>query len=697
MQAMRHRARAALLCCLFCLSAIASGQQLPLHAYTQTDGLENLAVNALVQDPDGYLWIGTENGLYRYDGMHFQRFGPDDGLPDPTITALHVDPAGRLWVGTEHGLYLLRQEHLVPVLKDHQSLPIWPGSVLTSTRDGRLLAVSKDQLVEIRSKNAGASWEAVDFFSAEQRRVNPQLTQLFSVHADSGGDLWMGCDHSLCHYDGARLTVLDASYGVPEGTWDILARNGKGQLWARSEDRIIASPASTDTTPLPKFLDRTPPSHTEGKALHLRPLVSDTEGRILAGTSSGVMRWNGTAWETFDADNGLRIGGGVNAILVGREGELWLGALGSGLIRWVGYAVWENWTVQEGLPGTGVWSFHRDRQGLLHIGTKSGMAEWRQDLHRFSVDAASHEGATHQRGSIVEDTQGNLWSSTFTGLLIRQDAQGGRPTVEAHLPPITQILVDWADRLWIATAAGLYLVEHPGGEATPVRMAAALAAVTGRDTTEILGMCEGQLGTLWLLTPAGLLRLDGAGLRQLPLASPPTPLPFHTIACSKTDDTVWLGGSNGGIWRVRTEASTPDAVNSTPAMLQQRLVFALYQDSRGWLWATADYGVAVWNGTQWRVFDQQSGLVWNDGNAALYEDGDGSMWIGTSNGASHVLKPERLFADVQTNLVIERITRNETVLSPGLIPHQSHPLIQGWSMLQAADSTEAMRRWPRRT
>ena len=125
---------------------------------------------------------------------------------------------------------------------------------------------------------------------------------------------------------------------------------------------------------------------------------------------------------------------------------------------------------------------------------------------------------------------------------------------------------------------------------------------------------------------------------------------MYGMACS-ADGTLWLSDTGGKLWR----AALPGPGGRGKQGLQlQRVengvlggasILGLYEDRRGWLWVGTDAGVAVWNGAQWRFFNQNDGLVWNDVNGSVfYEDADGSMWIATSNGASHVRRPELLFA-----------------------------------------------------
>src|SRR6185369_11232958 len=90
------------------LSFSMQGQQLPLRYYGQQDGLANMSVTALAQDSPGYLWAGTENGLFRFDGARFREFGETEGLePAPAVNALLLDRESRLWAATQNAVYVL--------------------------------------------------------------------------------------------------------------------------------------------------------------------------------------------------------------------------------------------------------------------------------------------------------------------------------------------------------------------------------------------------------------------------------------------------------------------------------------------------------------------------------------------------------------------------------------------------------------
>src|ERR1700722_2615550 len=127
---------------LFCVSSVCLSQQYSFREYV--DGLANLSVNCLLQDRAGFLWIGTESGLYRYDGSRFSRFGQSEGLPSGFVTALHLDRDGRLWVGTRDGLaFSTGKQAFSAVPFQHQDLKILYNSSLSSSQHGHVYAVTQ--------------------------------------------------------------------------------------------------------------------------------------------------------------------------------------------------------------------------------------------------------------------------------------------------------------------------------------------------------------------------------------------------------------------------------------------------------------------------------------------------------------------------------------------------------------------------
>ncbi|USX17258.1 ATP-binding protein [Oxalobacteraceae bacterium OTU3CAMAD1] len=609
--------------------APAAAQQLPLRNYGQLDGLSNLVVMALAQDRAGYLWVGTENGLFRFDGNRFQRI--DHGLDDALINALHVDAGGRLWVGTEHGLFVLDRQRLLPVSgADGGALGMATGQRFASVDADELLVLDEGQLRRVRQDGKGG-WQATPFYSAAQIAATPGLADIAGILRDPDGTLWLGCGQALCRQRGGALTVLGAAQGLPELRWFALRRDAEGKLWVGDSNRLMVLSADEQ-----HFSERTPENFGMPKKGWPTPLLLDGDGRMLSITDNGVFRIGAKGTERYGAEHGLRVGTDLHALLLDRHGDLWIGVPGNGLVQWQGYRRWENWSMAQGLPHDDVWALLRTRDGVLHLGTGGGLVSQRGN--RF-VPSRGDLAQPQRWTALAEDRHGDVWAGG-QGRVVRRDRNGGDGHIVARLPisDIFQLLFDADGRLWISTRRGLYVIDDPYGEPVARQVEAAAELLGGQ--AAFTSACRDAGGRLWFASDKGLLRLGIDGKWSRPLSSRADDF-FHLVACD--GDTLWLG-DDAHLWRANAAESLPQKRQLEHAVLDGRRLQSLLVDRRHWLWLGTDAGLMVWNGRRWRLFNQQSGMVWNDSNQnALMEDRDGAIWVGTSNGAAHLLRPEELF------------------------------------------------------
>ena len=158
------------------MAAQASAQQLSLKQFGQDEGLGNLTVTALAQDPAGYLWVGTESGLFRFNGATFRRYGTAQGLEDGDVTALFAGRAAGTWVGTYENFYRIDGERLTRVLYEGKPIAVWPGQVTAETADKEVLLVTEGRLLAVARHGGGTSVR--NYFTPEQIRVRPELADL---------------------------------------------------------------------------------------------------------------------------------------------------------------------------------------------------------------------------------------------------------------------------------------------------------------------------------------------------------------------------------------------------------------------------------------------------------------------------------------------------------------------------------------
>jgi Two component regulator propeller len=213
--------RAVISALVLCWTSIVSlGQQYSFRDYV--DGLGNLSVNGLLQDREGFLWIGTESGLYQYDGSRFWKFGVKDGLPSEFVRALTLDRDGRLWIGTRDGLaFRGGQRTFSTVTYQQQNLTIPYDSGLASSREGKVYAVTQFGVLVVKSDDGGHSWKAVPLLAAgKSGEIDPATVS--SVLVKPGGEIVIGCGKGLCEIAHGKLLKYGAPSGLPEDDWKCL-------------------------------------------------------------------------------------------------------------------------------------------------------------------------------------------------------------------------------------------------------------------------------------------------------------------------------------------------------------------------------------------------------------------------------------------------------------------------------------------
>lgn len=655
----RRRKRIYVKLCLFLVllllsSRQASSQEYSFRSFLQDSGLVNLSINALAQDKEGFLWAGTENGLFRYDGFRFQRFGRNQGLTESYICSLHVDYQGRLWVGTFGNLYLWTGKDFEKAGTD---LPIWQGQRISSLPSGEILAVVRNTLVSVSPLTISGRRSIKPFFSSEQKTILGKLSTLHTVYGAPSGDIWMACGDYICSIRQGRLSIWRESQKVPTDRWMNFLEDRHGTLWVAGSHHLLHLDKGSST-----FQDRTPP-RTNTKTTHLfAPLVEDFAGRILTYHNEGMARWDGRKWQIFGSSNGY-IADGATALLVDREGALWSGSGGFGVLYWKDYDHWENWTTIEGLPHNSVWAVFRGPDGQLHIGTDNGPATLDVDgkhISAWKTLAGKHKGQT---SSFIDDANGNIWAGTFSGELLRLDKHTGNIKIFDKLSLIYRLIRDHSGRIWICTQTGLYVINPADPNRVPVKVDA-ISSLTNSPVVLVGSGCVTPSGELWFASDKGVLHNSGGVWSKTAVTGFPQSILPSTVACSQDGSLYALDGTSHSLWHLAHRGSDLVAASiPLPEVLSEGSVYSVIEDRRGWLWIALDSGVAVYNGTQWRVMNQDSGLVWLDTDQnALWEDRDGSIWIGTSRGLSHLLHADSLFAPVSLRVKIMGVERNGKIL-----------------------------------
>lgn len=649
--------RALVITALLSASAL-YGQRYNFKFYGEEEGLQSLAVQVVLQDRAGFLWVGTQNGLFRYDGNRFAGFGKTDGLPDAHIESLHESIDGTLWVGTRSGLARRSNERFEKVPLG-ATVGIVGREGIASDAMGNLYVATERGLVSGTLSEKGTQFKLVSSGAPAT-----------SVYVDAQDRVWFGCGKGLCTLDGGRAHESGAELGLPPQRWDAILGDLDGNLWVRSEKFLYERAAGgrfVERPGLPESSNSTP------------TLAMDPGGKLLAPTYKGLARQSDRGWEIISAKDGLT-SNDISTVLQDREGSIWIGLLGSGLARWLGYNEWQNWGEAEGLSRESTWSILRDAGGRLWVGSlfglnyaenEAGKLVWRQQ--RLPVEFIR---------TMAEGPDGTLWIGTDGGLLAMNRKTGAvRNIAEAQglkNTRLRQVAVDRKGLVWAATYRGLFRSTAANGAKFEQ------VIPEGPDAAEIFHMTlADREGRIWVAEDGGLLRFSGDRWRRF---TKQDGLADDKVAqvVEDPDGSIWIGYRDAyGI----THLSFPGGGNADRAKIESytqanglrsdKTLFLQF-DARGWLWVGTDHGVDVYDRTRWRHYGRSDGLIWDDCNSnASFADADGSVWVGTSRGLSRFHPAATPAPNVPPPVVLTQVKLGGKIAAPGRsleMPYQENSL-----------------------
>ncbi|MDT7816697.1 MAG: hypothetical protein QOJ42_6613 [Acidobacteriaceae bacterium] len=557
-------AAAVLLACCTCASALNPSldiNQYAHNAWSVRDGFFKSVIYSIAQTPDGYLWLGTEFGLFRFDGVRSVPWQAPAGerLPSTWVRSVLAARDGRLWIGTAEGLaswkdgkltqYPELAGHNVHVLVEDREGVVWAGGVLPT---GTLCAIRRD--------------------SAQCYGQDGSLGRgFFFLHEDTGGNLWATGQAGLWRWkpDPPKL------YPMPNTPLEIESDNGALLISTRGGiTRLVDGKA--DAYPLPGLVGKYTPVRmlrdrngglwigTSDRGLlhvhqgrtdvfgrsdglsgdNIQKLFEDREGNIWVATVDGLDRFRDFAIPTISVKQGLS-NASVVSVLAARDGSMWFGTR-DGLNRWNDGNITVYRKRSSGLPDDNVGSLFQDNQGRIWVSTRRGVAYLENG--RFIPVPAMPGGIVE---SIAGDSGGNLW--------IGDQKQGlfhliGGSVVE-RIPWAKMGRMDFASALFSdPLQGGLWLGFNRGGVAyfKDGQVRASYASADGLGEGRVTGFELDGDGTLWAATAGGLSRVKNGRAATLTSKSG---LPCDRVHWVAEDEasSFWLYTACGLVRIARSE------------------------------------------------------------------------------------------------------------------------------------------------
>jgi signal transduction histidine kinase len=568
------------------------------------NGLPQNSVHALVQTRDGFLWLGTEAGLVRFDGVAFVVFdhSTTPGLPSGDIRFLVETQDGTLWVGTAEGLARRREDEIARLgAKDH--VPEGAITALKESSNGRLRVETQDEAAEL----GGQGWSSV---TAQGSLAKDEV--VFQASLSNG----------------------------------VVASATRSTVTVRRGDTRLAQMAVGREIPGTK----------------IQALLADREGSLWIGTNHGLARWSNGKVQILTATDVLA-GASVLSLLEDREGDLWVGTETDGL-QVLRDARFHNIGTREGLSSDLTSTVVEDSTGAMWVGTNGGGL----NAIRLEGKAPGAAGTYAVRDVLLSDVilslaatkNGALWVGTPDGLnRIRGSAVDSFTSADG-LPDdfIRSLLVDADDSLWIGTRRGLAHWTFPHGAREPAQKEIYTQA-NGLGSDLVGAMARDSNGNLWIATLAGLSRLKAGKITNFTTANGLSS-DVVTALLPRAHGALVVGTQDHGWdwW----DGSKFVELNSLA--LSRISVHAILDDMGNHLWFATAHGIARCDATataectHWIEFGPADGLrsreTATNSHPSAWRSRDGHLWFATPRGLVEIDPAHFPVNDVPPPVVMER-------------------------------------------
>lgn len=679
----------------------------------------DLAVNAIFEDDIGFLWFGTEDGLFRVDGYDVRAYRPvpfdTTSIPDPSVIALAGAGPAAFWVATQVGGLVRYDAMRDAFTRFPETVPARLWDVAVDSDSVLWIATNMDGLVRFdpatgRSERFAADANAargVDAAPNAARRL--PTTRTTAVLAASDGTLWVATDdRGLCRFDRAKRTCRMYRHdpgdptSLPSERVQSLFEDAAGTIWIGSfgggVSRYDERSDSFDTFPIAP----------DARGGNVRALLALPNGVILVGLDSGLLALDpatGTRslYSHSEANPVSIVRGSVYSLHLDRNGTVWVGT-DSGVSHFPSTSPHiQHFTHEPDNPNSldhpGVWSIHEDENGLLWVGTTIGLNRIDRrtgTVTRYAADSSDPTKlATGLVMGINRMRDGTFWVTTRHGGLQLFDRETGRVLVrygdapgddpgdvpDDSLRTTTSlrsdipwwILEDSHGRTWITSggagclhqmqALGVFkaLCHDPDDPNTPAHDFARQ-------------LIEADDGTLWLGTwGGGLDRIDPQTLQfehfrhdARNLNSPPSDF---VIAVREDDDGVlWLATYGAGFSRFDPATGSFTHYHVNNSRLPSDAVYEIQIDDRGRLWMSTNAGLVQFDPAteSFLSFGPEDGvqdLEFNSG--ASYQSPSGELFFGGVNGFNAFFPEEVVPAAVEPRVVMTALQAGGEQIRPG--------------------------------
>ena len=635
------------------------------------DGLSQSTVLVTLQDRFGFLWIGTEDGLNRYDGYMFKIFRPDlnnpDSISDRWITSLYEDSQGYLWIGTRQG-GLNRYDFETGKFTYYLHNPLNQESI------------SSNYITSILGNEKGELWIGTNvglnvlvpqtgtfkhFYSDPENPSTVSSNLITTLFEDSRGILWIGTeDGRLNRFNSATDSFL--SYATDPRSEPVTRGNSvqgivedrNGDLWVATYKGLHRFEPGENTFSHYHHAKNDPSSLASDTVLSL---YNDRSETLWIGTGKGLDRFDPkndsfVHYQHNPSDQTSLDSNIILSIYEDRGGVLWIGTFDGGLNKYnkeqSKFAYYHNEPNNPNrLSANHISPIFADPRGLVWIGTYGGgLNSFNPRLNLFTHYLHNPENPnslpSNEIHSLYVDKTNTLWVGTENALSRRNPSSVNfiRYNNDPQNPEsfiggsVEAILQDSEGLFWIGTSDGLELLDTSSGKFVHYQYSPTKSnTISGNFVTCLY---EDHDGTLWIGTfDSGLNKFDretSTFVRYQRDRDDSQSLSDNSVSAiyQDTKNRLWIATAGGGLNLYHPETNTFQQYTEKNG-LPNNVIYGILEDELGRLWLSTNFGISRFDleTDTFRNYTVSDGLQSNEFNTGAYAKGlDGRMYFGGING-----------------------------------------------------------------
>ena len=611
-------------------------------------GLGAVTATAVAQDAQGFLWIGTQTGLYRYDGTRAKKMLEVESMIGHYVVDMLIAPDGTPWFAGTRGIAFYKDG-------EFQQLRI-PANVMPFLSGVQIFAVDSKGMAYVLMYKRGL----VIVDPKNPVKVETIAQELSEWETPSGiyrapdDSIWFTAGGKLAHFSsGSRVVEFEPGIKIPNERIVALLADGSGTLWVRTATKLGRVDRHVHKL-LIEGAVKGEANEEEGK-----PSV-DAQGRLLVPSSGGLYWQVNGQWRLVTVKQGLA-SNLIQCAIEDREGTLWIAGSGTGLDRLPGVREWSAWTTAEGLPDNATWATLRDHHGRLWVSTAHGIGIWNGQMRTWENVPALQDHLGKQIRPLQLAGDGSIWSLTITGAVVQIDPEtfAAKTYANYHGRNFVSIQAAPDGSIWATTRARLLRFVPKSGEVKLQDI-----PLPAEAQAEIEYLTFSPKGVLWATGPGTLYRYDGKKWRVLKAKDGLQGLTMTSLA-SPNDNEVWV--SYNDVVGVTHVTLYGQGNPSFDFRAWDRTVIG--RDSGGRMWFNGTDGILIlWPDGRTQSLSRANGLIWDDLSpwAGAREEADKSFLIATSRGLARYKPVEEKKAQEPRKVVLTTVILGGTQRNPSV-------------------------------